>query len=222
MIESLLYPKKLTEPPQLLVDVAAMLNGQTGNQFMPLIGIEGISDDIKYRLIDISSDGSNTFKIGLIKKMSPSLDSALNSANVRMTLPFQEISALVGESRCHGWDTTDADLLSTPSKTAIQEGKIPGVRVAARSYYSSKYGSLFKMESNEFEGDSSGPQFSSDGLYSGVDFTTYPNIFSYIMSIFPDMASSYESKTLAIEIVAKIKVYSGNTSDGFRIGLIES
>nr|UVX52289.1 MAG: hypothetical protein [Bacteriophage sp.] len=217
MIENLLYPKKLTEPPQLLVDVAAMLNGQTGNQFMPLIGIEGISDDIKYRLIDISSDGSNTFRIGLIKKISASL----NSANVRMTLPFQEITAGVDENRCHGWDTTDADLLSTPSKTVIKKGKIPGATVAGRSYYSSKYGSLFKMESNEFEGDGSGPQFSSDGLYSGVDFTIYPETFD-IKSAFPDMVSSYASKTLAIEIVAKIKVYSGNTSDGFRIGLVES
>nr|UWD63040.1 MAG: hypothetical protein [Bacteriophage sp.] len=217
MIESLLYPKKLTEPPQLLVDVAAMLNGQTGNQFMPLIGIEGISDDIKYRLIDVSSDGSNTFRIGCIKKISASS----NSANVCMTLPFQEIGVTTDEVRCHGWDTTDADLLSTPSKTEIQKGKIPGVRAEGRSYYSSKYGSLFKMESNEFEGDGSGPQFSSDGLYSGVDFTVYPSTF-YIMSYFPDMVSSYASKTLAIEIVAKIKVYSGNTSDGFRIGLVKS
>lgn len=217
MIESLLYPKKLKEPPQLLVDVAAMLNGQTGNQFMPLIGIEGISDDIKYRLIDIRSDGLNTFRIGCIKKMSAS---SSNSANVRMTLPFQEIGALVNETRVHGWDTTDADLLSTPSKTEIQDGKIPGVKAAGRSYYSTKYGSLFKMESNEFEGDGSGPQFSSDGLYSGVDFTFYPTIFDNIRSIFPDMVSSYASKTLAIEIVAKIRVYSGNTSDGFRIGLV--
>lgn len=67
MKESLLCLKKLTEPPQLLVDVAAMLNGQSGNQFMPLIGIEGISDEMKYRLIDISSDGSNTFRIGLVE-----------------------------------------------------------------------------------------------------------------------------------------------------------
>lgn len=217
MIESLLYPKKLTEPPQLLVDVAAMLNGQTGNQFMPLIGIEGISDDIKYRLIDIRPDGLNTFRIGCIKKMSAS---SSNSANVRMTLPFQKTSVLVGETRAHGWDTTDADLLSTPSKTEIQYGKIPGVSAAGLSYYSSKYGSLFKMESNEFEGDGSGPQFSSDGLYSGVDFTFHPTVFNYVRSIFPDMVSSYASKTLAIEIVAKITVYSGNTSDGFRIGLV--
>lgn len=219
MIASLLYPKKLTEPPQLLVDVAAMLNGQCGNQFMPLIGIEGISDDIKYRLIDISSDGLNTFRIGCIKKISAS---SSNSANVRMTLPFQETAVLVDETRCHGWDTTDADLLSTPSKTIIKDGKIPGVRAAGRSYYSSKYGSLFKMESNEFEGDGSGPQFSSDGLYSGVDFTVYPDAFDNISSIFPDMVSSYASKTLAIEIVAKITVYSGNTVDGFRIGFVKS
>lgn len=222
MIESLLYPKKIKTPPQLLVDVAAMLNGQTGNQFMPLIGIEGISDDIKYRLIDISSDGSNTFKIGCIKKISASSNSANVRMNVRMTLPFQVVAVLVGETRCHGWDTTDADLLSTPSKTVIQEGMIPGVRAMGRSYYSSKYGSLFKMESNEFEGDGSGPQFSSDGLYTGVDFAIYPEILNYIPSIFPDMVSSYASKTLAIEIVAKIKVYSGNTSDGFRIGIVES
>ena len=194
-----------------------MLNGQTGNQFMPLIGIEGISDDIKYRLIDISSDGSNTFRIGLIKKISASS----TSANVCMTLPFQEITAGVDENRCHGWDTTGADLLSTPSKTVIKKGKIFGASVSARSYYSSKYGSLFKMESNEFEGNGSGPQFSSDGLYSGVDFTIYPNTFD-IRSVFPDMVSSYASKTLAIEIVAKIKVYSGNKPDGFRIGLVES
>lgn len=214
MIENLLYPKKLTEPPQLLVDVAAMFNGKNGNQLMPLVGIEGASDITKYRLIDISSDGSNTFRIGFIKKISASN----NSATVYMTLPFQEIGVTTDETRCHGWDTTDADLLSTPSKTEIQKGKVSGVKAIGHEYYSSQYGYLFKMESDEFEGNGSGEQFLSDGLYSGVECRINSSTFD-IRSAFPNMVSNYANKTLAIEVVAKIKVYSGSDSSGFKVGI---
>ena len=42
MIESLLYPKKLTEPPQLLVDVESLFH-KGGNLNTSLVGFVGMS-----------------------------------------------------------------------------------------------------------------------------------------------------------------------------------
>ena len=217
MIENLVYPKKLTMPPKLLIDVAALFNGKNGSITIPVVGYTSSSGtEIKFRLIDVSSDGSNTFRIGFINK----LKSGNGDSIMRIAMPFQSISAEVDEIRCHGWDTTNADLLSTPSKTEVRKSSnqiYP--RVYTNRFYSNGHSSLFKMKSDKFEGDGSGNQFSSKGLYAGLEYTISNNI-SAAGNEFTEMFNSYADKTMALEVIVMVKVYSGTYSDGFLTGMV--
>lgn len=213
MIENLLWPKKLKEPPELLVDVTAMFTGKNGNYAaIPVIGSSGTSDTVKYRLIDVSSDGSNTFRIGFIKKLSNSAGGAI----VRTAMPFQMITAEIDEYRCHGWDTSSANLLSTPSQTEVSK-TVSGnssIRVPIYIPPSSEHKSLFKMLSDEFEGGS----FSSLGRYAGIDCTISYNMTD-AQNDFPDMFNNYSNGMMAIEIVVIAKVFP-SISKEFAVGIV--
>ena len=215
MIESLLYPKKLTVPPQLLVDVQALFNGKNGNFTIPVIGSVGTSDTQTYRLIDVSSDGSNTFRIGFIKKLSRSAGGAI----IHTAMPFQVMTAATDEFRCHGWNTANANLLSTPDKTEVAKS-ISGRDYVSVSIYnppSSEHKSLFKMTSDEFAGEG---QFSSTGqfggAYSGVDCEVSYNL----VDAYNDFPDFNDYAMVAIEVIVKVKVYSGSDSSGFKVGIV--
>ena len=218
MIESLLYPtKKLTEPPQLLVDVGALFTGKNGNFTIPVIGSQGVTDKQTYRLIDVSSDGSNTFRIGFIKQLSR----RTGGVAIHTAMPFQVMTAKTDEYRCHGWvtDYDNVDLLSTPDKTEVAKS-ISGKDYVSVSIYnppSSEHKSLFKMTSDEFAGEG---QFSSigqlGGVYSGIDCTiNYSDKDAY--NDFPDF-NDYD--VVAIEVIVKVTVYSGSDSSGFKVGIV--
>lgn len=217
MIENLLWPKKLTAPPQLLVDVAALFRGKFGNFTIPLVGFDVFSGaEVNYRLIDVSSDGSNTFRIGLINKLIRS-----NGRSVmRIAIPFQSMAAQIDEIRCHGWDTPPASLLSTPSKTEIRKSSshIQPTLNQIR-FRLDGHSSLFKMKSDEFEGDGSGKQFQSAGLYSGLEYAISNNIVAAGQE-FTEMFDNYSDKTMALEVIVMIKVYSGTYPSGFQVGIV--
>lgn len=217
MIESLLFPKKLAAPPQLLVDVAALFSGKFGNFTIPLVGYDIFSGtEIKFRLIDVSSDGSNTFRIGFINKLIRSNGNSV----IRIALPFQSMAFQIDEIRCHGWDTANADLLSTPSKTEIRKSSsyIRPIIQTIR-FRSDGYSSLFKMKSDEFEGDGSGKQFQSAGLYAGLDYSISNNIVA-AGEEFTEMFNNYSDKMMALEVIVMIKVYSGTYPSGFQVGIM--
>ena len=210
MIESLLFLKKLTEPPQLLVDVTAMFTGKNGNFTIPVIGSQGTSDERTYRLIDVSSDGSNTFRIGFIKKLSR----AAGGAIVRTAMPFQVMTAAIDEYRCHGWNNANANLLSTPDKTEVAKSISGRAYVSLPIYIptSSGHTSLFKMVSDEF----AEMQFSSIGQYSGVDCE-----ISYgLANVYDDFSDFNDYNMVAIEVIVRVKVYSGYNSRGFKVGIV--
>lgn len=211
MIESLLYPKKLTEPPQLLVDVDALFTGKNGDFVIPVIGSVGTSDEQTYRLIDVSSDGSDTFRIGFIKKLSRSTDDVM----MRTAMPFQVITAEINEYRCHGWKTANANLLSTPDKTEVAKSISGLIRVSVPIYnpISSEHKSLFKMTSDEFAGDG---QFSSIGQYSGINC----QINYSLANAYDDFSDFNDYDMIAIEVIVKVKVYSGYNSSGFEVGIV--
>lgn len=212
MIESLLYPKKLTEPPQLLVDVEALFTGKNGNFTIPVIGSVGTSNDQTYRLIDVSSDGSDTFRIGFIKKLSSSTGHAL----IYTAMPFQVITAAIDEYRCHMWKTDSANLLSTPDKTEVAKrisGGYTRVSIPIYNPTSSEHSSLFKMTSDEFAGEG---QFSSIGQYTGIKCEIGYNL----MDAYDDFPDSGDYAMVAIEIIIKVKVYSNYNSRGFSVGIV--
>lgn len=210
MIESLLYPKKLTEPPQLLVDVEALFTGKNGDFTIPVIGSLGTSDRQTYRLIDVSSDGSNTFRIGFIKKLSRASDNAI----IRTAMPFQVMTAVIDEYRCHGWNNANANLLSTPDRTEVAK-KISGkTRVSLPIYNptSSGHTSLFKMVSDEF----AEMQFSSIGQYTGVNC----EITYGAEDVYNDFSDFNDYNMVAIEVIIRVQVYSGYNSRGFMVGIV--
>lgn len=213
MIENLLWPKKLKNPPEILVDVTAMFTGKYGSYpAIPVIGSTGTSDTVKYRLIDVSSDGSNTFRIGFIKKLSRSAGGAL----VRTAMPFQMITAEIDEYRCHGWDTSSANLLSTPSQTEVSKTVSGNSSISVPIYIppSSEHKSLFKIISDEFEGGS----FSSIGRYAGIECQISYNMMD-AQNDFPDMFDNYSNKMMAIEVVVKAKVFP-SISKQFAVGIV--
>lgn len=213
MAETLLWPKKLNKPPELLVDVTAMFTGKNGsNAAIPVIGSSGTSDTVKYRLIDVSSDGSNTFRIGFIKKLSRSAGGAI----VRTAMPFQMITAAIDEYRCHGWTTSSANLLSTPSQTEVSKTVSGNSSISVPIYIppSSEHKSLFKMLSPEFEGGS----FSSLGRYAGIDCSISYNMMD-AQNDFPDMFNNYSNGMMAIEIVVIAKVFP-SISKEFAVGIV--
>ena len=76
MKENLLWPTttKVTRPPQLLVDLFTLFNGKLGSVFnVPLVGEYAPQSSstkwTRFRLIDVSSDGSNTFRIGFVSEI---------------------------------------------------------------------------------------------------------------------------------------------------------
>lgn len=78
------------------------------------------------------------------------------------------------------------------------------------------------MTGYELESGGSGQQFSSNGSYVGIGYTFNSSYVNNLNNEFPQMWSKYQNKsssTLAVETVVKVKVYSGNTDYGFKIGI---
>ena len=225
MIENLLWPTttKVTRPPQLLVDLFTLFNGKLGIFDIPLIGEYIISDAkgewTKYRLIDVSSDGSNTFRIGFVSEI---IGGPPTYKHI-ITVPFQDIDVSIDEFRCHGWNEAYADILSDPTETEVKKMMLNRPMI---SLYlgdpPAGHSSLFKMTGNELEGGGSGQQFSSNGSYMGISYQFSRDYISNLKNEFPNMWAKYQNKssaTLAVETVVKVRVHPGNTDNGFKIGI---
>lgn len=227
MIENLLWPTtttKLTRPPQLLVDIHTLFNGKLGTINIPLVGEYTISSArgewTKYRLIDVSSDGSNTFRIGFVSEIiggPPTYEKVL-------AVPFQNIDVSIDEFRCHGWNESYANILSNPTETEVKKMMLNRPYVSAyRGNPPAGHSSLFKMTGDELEGGGSGQQFSSNGSYMGIEYNFTSSYVENLQNEFPNMWEKYSNKssaTLAVETVVKVKVYSGNTDYGFKVGIV--
>lgn len=222
MKENLLWPTttKVTQPPQLLVDLFTLFNGKLGIFDVPLIGEYTIPSSrtpyTKFRLIDVSSDGSNTFRIGFVSEI---IGGPPTYKHI-ISLPFQNIEVSIDEFRCHGWDEAYADTLSDPTETQVKKMMLNRPMVSIyQGTAPDGHSFLFKMAGDELEG---GQQFSSNGAYTGIDYQFGKAYGENLHNEFPNMWEKYSdksSKTLAVETVVKVKVYSGNTDYGFKIGI---
>lgn len=79
------------------------------------------------------------------------------------------------------------------------------------------------MTGYELEGGGSGQQFSSNGSYMGIEYNFTKAYVDNLRNEFPNMWEKYgnkSSKTLAVETVVKVIVNSGNTDNGFKIGIV--
>lgn len=216
MIENLLWPKKLTEPPQLLVDVETLFH-KGGNLDTSLVGFVGNSSMDKamnYRLISVGGDGPDTFRIGFIADVTGI--TRLDYVMAALALPFQDLETEIMWFMCHGWTQAGADILSTTDKT-VEKGSLSNSPDVLQAPMQSPTGHeyLFKMESSEFEGNGSGNKFSSAGSGYSI-YYDYMNRNGDLKSEFPEIFNNYA--TVALETVVKVKVYSSAFPDGFRLG----
>ena len=225
MIENLLWPTtgKVTRPPQLLVDLFTLFNGKLGTINIPLVGEYTIPEReakrTRYRLIDVSSDGSNTFRIGFVSEI---IGGPLTYDKV-IAVPFQNIDVSIDEFRCHGWNEAYANILNNPTETEVKKMMLNRPYVSVyRGNPPNGHSFLFKMTGDELEGGGSGQQFSSNGSYMGIEYNFTSAYVNNLKNEFPKMWEKYSDKssaTLAVETVVKVKVYSGNTDYGFKIGI---
>ena len=226
MRENLLWPTTtttVTRPPQLLVDLFTLFNGKLGIFDIPLVGEYAPQSSstkwTKFRLIDVSSDGSNTFRVGFVSEI---IGGPPTYRHI-IAVPFQDIDVSIDEFRCHGWNEAYANILSNPTETEVKKMMLNRPYVSAyRGSSSDGHSSLFKMTGYELEGGGSEQQFSSNGTYMGIEYSFTSDYGSNLHNEFPKMWEKYSdksSKTLAVETVVKVKVYSGNTDYGFKIGI---
>lgn len=221
MAENLLWPTaKVTRPPQLLVDLFTLFNGKLSIFNIPLVGEYAPQSSntkwTKFRLIDVSSDGSNTFRIGFVSEV---IGGPKYYKHV-IALPFQNIEVSTDEFRCHGWNEAYADTLSDPAETQVMKMIFKRPTISTyRGTAPEGHSFLFKMAGDELDG---GQQFSSNGTYTGIDYQFNSDYVDNLKNEFPKMWDKYSnrsSKTLAVETVVKVKVFSSNTADGFEIGI---
>lgn len=105
MIESLLYPKKLTEPPQLLVDVESLFY-KSNLMNTSLVGFayySSINKAVNYRLISVGTDGPDTFRVGFVADVTGITSSDYVMAAI--AVPFQDLKTEIMLVKCHGWST---------------------------------------------------------------------------------------------------------------------
>ena len=225
MKENLLWPTttKVTRPPQLLVDLFTLFNGKLSIFNVPLVGEYAPQSSstkwTQFRLIDVSSDGSNTFRIGFVSEI---IGGPPTYKHI-IAVPFQDIDVSIDEFRCHGWNEAYVDTLSNPTETEVK--KTLANEPIISTYLGNPpdgHSSLFKMTGYELDGGSSEQQFSSNGSYMGINYTFGSNYVNNLRNEFPNMWNKYQKKseaTLAVETVVKVKVHSDNTNNGFKIGI---
>ena len=227
MKESLLYPQKLSMPPQLLIDPEVMFNNEDfeiyPGEHLPLILPVGPA---KVRYIGLVPNG---FMIGFVVNV---YKERMNTYRTILPLPFQDLTIEILQYKLHGWYSENVDILSTPDQTKWKT-KL-NVPASAMQMYGDNSSApsrkpLFKMVGNSLEDNGSKPQFSSSikyGSYSAILYTVpYETFYENLQSEFSDMFVEFPNdppSTLAIETVVKVNVVSATDPSGFKIGIVSS
>lgn len=219
MMENLLWPKKLSTPPQLLINPEALFDAEKSpysfGRNKSLVPIEGSA---KVRYID---SVRNSFTIGFVANIEAS-DTSLYT---QLRLPFQDISTEILQYKMHLWNNGgDTNILSTPDQT---ESKTK-LNVSARTSIATSDDfplrlQLFKMLGESLENDGYKPQFASNGGYSILRYEVPQGFKENLKLEFPNMFNDeYDPMlmTLAIETVVKINVVSATDPNGFKVGVM--
>lgn len=218
MIENLLYPKKLANPPRLLVDVESLFH-KGGSMNTSLVGFAYHSSKnkaVNYRLISVGTDGPDTFRVSFVADVTGIPRSGYVMA--ALAVPFQDLETEIMLVKCHGWSTGGAAIMGTPDKTVEKSSASminPPTVLPGPMGMPDGHEYLFKMEGSELEG---GKQFSSLGSGYSIYFD-YINSSGDIGTEFPEIFDHYA--TVALEVIVKVKVYYSNLMSGFRLGIAQ-
>lgn len=217
MKENLLWPKKLTEPPQLLVDVETLFKSY-GDLSVHLFNFKSSSDMERMAscdLISVGTDGRDTFRIGFTVDVTQLKGSS--SITMALALPFQQLYTKITRFKCHGYTKANASPKETPDKTVEKTSLINPPTVTMYPLINeSEHKRLFKMESPKFEYDGSETQFSSEtGCY--IDYE-YENSDGDLKSEFTDIWANYNR--VFFETIVTIRVDRVYLPEwGFRLGV---
>lgn len=220
MIENLLWPKKLTEPPQLLVDVETLFKS-FGHLRTNLLGFKSSSDmkrTASFNLISVGTDGPDTFRIGFTVDVTQ-LNSS-SSITMVLALPFQQIYTEIIGFKCHGYTRANGPEIGEPPAKTVEKTSLTNPPIVTKYplMNGSDHERLFKMESPAFEYDGSETQFSSEtGCYINYE---YENNNGDLMSVseFADIWVNY--KRVFFETIVTVEVdHTYLPRWGFRLGV---
>lgn len=229
MIENLLWPTKLKQPPKLLIDPAALFGdsptppGLWGKTPLHLLNQYNYGESGAQlgdlRFINAESD---YFRVGLPFNMRYQANS--DPFMMTCTLPIQDASAQLDECICSGWhnDSFNGDPDKVISKTTLTDPPIVSIDPIIDSY---NRGSLFKMQGDNLEDNGSGKQFSSNGTYSYLNVNC--DMGSILISDFIDIITEFfsdpnASASMRLEFIIRITASPAVTPNGFKIGFVSS
>lgn len=219
MIENLLWPKKMKEPPQLLVDVETLFKAK-GNLSVKLVNFNSRSNidrEATCTLISVGTDGPDTFRIGF--KVDVTQLTKGTYIMMALALPFQKISTNIIGFKCHGYTRADALLSMTPDET-VEKTSLTNPPTITQYELGDVSGhkDLFKMESPEFEYDGHDKQFASGyGCYIDYDYENKQGDLKS-ESEFANMWTNYNK--IVFETIIKVTVNRDYSSyNGFRLGV---
>lgn len=230
MIENLLWPMKLKNPPYLMVNPVAMfdtlndgkrhkvplINATPYDGYPPTIRLRGASaDSLTIGLIfDLYKDGTNGFGF-----------------RGHIPLMFQQMGHEIVGCLCLGWHTATNDLTSNPDKAIEADlSKIdplpPMFDFQNYDFENGETRPLFVMRGEDLENEGNLPQFNSMGAYSAISYVISS---SFIVSnvrdgLFKSMWDEFYSDgfidgKLAIEIIIRIDTFVAITPNGFKVGI---
>ena len=160
MAENLLWPTKLSMPPQLLIDPEVLFTNQdfeyASGQYVPLISPFGRAD---VRYIGLVPNG---FMIGFVVNVYKEGNGTYRTV---LPLPFQDLTVEILQYKLHGWYRENTDILSTPDQTKWKTKlNVPAhvIQMYGTPPSSASRKPLFKMVGNSLEDNGSKPQFSSN------------------------------------------------------------
>lgn len=227
MAETLLYPKKLTNPPLLFINPYATFGeiktGDSATRKMSLFNLDRVQGDVSigFNLVSDPDSSPNRVVIGV---MMPIGQQQLEGY---ISLPFQIRSidsCDVIKYVCHGWADKNADMTSQPDETSESTQELDSVfhiepiePIPPTGDAGS--GSLFHMYGNELENYGDGSQFASHGSWIVLRYLTRPNPDQIFSQVFSTMFERYASTgTLAVEFIVRVELSPNCATDGFSIG----
>ena len=223
MAETLLYPKKLTQAPELYINPAALFGGVAlsngDTNAVSLIDNQMIQGEALVRYLDLSYANfpEIDLKLGILMPIDQQRTMGL------LSLPFQNVGTpSVEKYICHGWSYKNAVVTSNPTESVDKQvlenpAVVEVLHVeAAGGEDQGNSGRLFHMFGTDLEDGGLGDQFISIGTWSVLEHQTSPGFFPLLGTEFQKMFDAYNATgTLAIEIVVSIPVIGGEGSNGF-------
>ena len=256
MIENLLYPKKLAVPPRLDIDPLAMFgeitindpNGTTGNaqkKRVSLIGVQTGDHDVVIKpMMALPLEGENltpnedwnycAFSIRIPLKRSGSTSARLLTGLIPVPFDASSIEVDITRINCCGWNSSNADLISTPDKLVnddktliYQVLKINCLKAEMPTYdlevpVEPGNGKLFHIHGDDLVDGGNGPSFESIDRWSVISYEIFPDFYDNLIKNEPykNMFNTYRNGTVALDLTLIVAVPGKVIKDkGFTLGI---